>query len=74
VPDHRLGEVGRAFVVLRPGAAEEWDEAAFLAWCRDEMANYKVPRLVRVVDALPVNATGKVVKDELRALVPEQSP
>ena len=37
------------------------------AWCKDEMANYKVPREVEVVDELPINATGKVVKDELRA-------
>jgi acyl-CoA synthetase (AMP-forming)/AMP-acid ligase II len=65
VPDHRLGEVARAFVVLRPGA--EWDEAGFLAWCRAEMANYKVPRSVEVLDALPLNASGKVLKYELRA-------
>ena len=38
-----------------------------IEWARDEMANYKVPRSVEFVDALPVNATGKVVKDELRA-------
>jgi acyl-CoA synthetase (AMP-forming)/AMP-acid ligase II len=66
VPDHRLGEVGKAFVVLRPGAADTWDEAAFLAWCRDEMANYKAPRSVEVVDALPLNASGKVLKYVLR--------
>lgn len=65
VPDARLGEVGMAFVVLHPGpplAAEELVE-----WARSRMANYKVPRFVEFVDALPVNATGKVVKDELRA-------
>jgi acyl-CoA synthetase (AMP-forming)/AMP-acid ligase II len=65
VPDERLGEVGMAFVVTRSG-----DPAAgpgIIAWCRDEIANYKVPRVVEVVDALPVNATGKVVKEELRA-------
>jgi acyl-CoA synthetase (AMP-forming)/AMP-acid ligase II len=66
VPDHRLGEVGRAFVVLRPGAADDWDETAFLAWCRDEMANYKAPRSVEVVEALPLNASGKVLKYVLR--------
>ena len=37
------------------------------------MANYKVPRVVEVVDELPINATGKVVKDELRALVADPS-
>jgi HIP---CoA ligase len=72
IPDERLGEVGAAFVVTTSGDAGAADDIR--EWCRDEMANYKVPRLVRVVDALPVNATGKVVKDELRALVPEQSP
>jgi acyl-CoA synthetase (AMP-forming)/AMP-acid ligase II len=67
IPDERLGEVGAAFVVTASGDPAAADDIK--AWCRDEMANYKVPRVVRVVDALPVNATGKVVKDELRALV-----
>ena len=40
----------------------------FIAWCRERMANYKVPRRVRVVDAFPLNATGKVLKYELRTL------
>jgi acyl-CoA synthetase (AMP-forming)/AMP-acid ligase II len=65
VPDHRLGEVGRAFVVPRAGATV--DPEALMAWCRTEMANYKVPRSVVVVDALPLNASGKVLKYELRA-------
>jgi acyl-CoA synthetase (AMP-forming)/AMP-acid ligase II len=65
VPDERLGEVGMAFVVARAGA--EIDSDDFRAWCRERMANYKVPRSVRVVDALPLNATGKVLKYELRA-------
>jgi acyl-CoA synthetase (AMP-forming)/AMP-acid ligase II len=64
VPDHRMGEVGVAFVVLRSGAALESEE--LIAWCREEMANYKVPRHVEVVEALPLNATGKVLKFELR--------
>ena len=64
IPDERLGEVGAAFVVLRPGATVTPDQV--IAWSRDEMANYKVPRRVELVDALPMNATGKVVKDELR--------
>lgn len=66
VDDARLGQVGRAFVVLHPGAA--LTEAELIAWCRDEMANYKVPRSVRFVPALPMNATGKVVKAQLHAL------
>jgi acyl-CoA synthetase (AMP-forming)/AMP-acid ligase II len=64
LPDERLGEVGRAVVVLRTG--QPWDEHGFLRWCRDNMANYKVPRSVRVVDALPLNPSGKVMKFLLR--------
>ena len=66
VPDARLGEVGAAFVVLDLGPI--LDESAIIEWARDAMANYKVPRSVVFLDELPVNATGKVVKDELRAM------
>jgi acyl-CoA synthetase (AMP-forming)/AMP-acid ligase II len=65
VPDHRLGEVGMAFVVVESGSTLTPDE--LVAWSRETMANYKAPRTVELLDALPVNATGKVVKDELRA-------
>jgi acyl-CoA synthetase (AMP-forming)/AMP-acid ligase II len=64
VPDHRLGEVGKAYVVPRAGATVDVDELR--SWCKAEMANYKVPRAVVVVDALPLNASGKVLKYELR--------
>ncbi len=64
-PDPRLGEIGVAFVVPRPGATLSAD--ALIAWSRDQMANFKVPRRVVLVDALPLNATGKVLKYELRA-------
>jgi HIP---CoA ligase len=64
VPDHRLGEVGMAFVVPRPGTQP--DESELISWARDQMANYKVPRYVEVVDALPLNASNKVLKYELR--------
>jgi acyl-CoA synthetase (AMP-forming)/AMP-acid ligase II len=64
VPDERMGEVGVAFVVARPGRSIEADEV--IAWARQHMANYKVPRAVEIVDALPVNASGKVLKFELR--------
>jgi acyl-CoA synthetase (AMP-forming)/AMP-acid ligase II len=67
VPDERMGEVGVAFVVPRPGA--DVDPSELTAWCRDQMANYKVPRRVEIVDALPLNASGKVLKYELRARV-----
>jgi len=65
VPDVRLGEVGMAFVVAESGASASGLD--IMAWSRDQMANYKVPRRVEVVDELPVNATGKVMKEELRA-------
>jgi acyl-CoA synthetase (AMP-forming)/AMP-acid ligase II len=65
VPDARLGEVGMAFVVLDAGSP--LDAAEVIAWSRDEMANFKVPRFVEFVDELPINATGKVMKDDLRA-------
>ncbi|WP_241839900.1 FadD3 family acyl-CoA ligase [Frankia sp. CcI49] len=64
VPDERLGEVGMAFVIPRAGVTV--DPAEVIAWSRERMANYKVPRRVEVVDALPLNATGKIVKYELR--------
>jgi acyl-CoA synthetase (AMP-forming)/AMP-acid ligase II len=67
VPDTRLGEVGMAFVVPTEGPGP--DAAEIIEWSRAQMANFKVPRFVEFVDALPVNATGKVVKDELRARV-----
>jgi acyl-CoA synthetase (AMP-forming)/AMP-acid ligase II len=64
VPDARMGEVGMAFVVPKPGAG--LDPEDLIAWCRDAMANYKVPRVIEIVDALPVNAMGKVMKFQLR--------
>jgi HIP---CoA ligase len=64
IPDERLGEVGKAFVVLRPGA--QLQAAELIAWARDNMANYKVPRAVAFVSALPMNASGKVQKFALR--------
>jgi acyl-CoA synthetase (AMP-forming)/AMP-acid ligase II len=66
IPDERLGEVGMAFVVLKAGTATTEDE--IIRWSRQEMANYKVPRRVAIVEELPLNAVGKVVKPELRAM------
>jgi acyl-CoA synthetase (AMP-forming)/AMP-acid ligase II len=60
-----MGEVGWAFVVPRPGASPT--PADVIAWARANMSNYKVPRRVIVVDALPVNANGKLDKPALRA-------
>ena len=64
VPDERLGEVGKACVVLRPGAKVEAPE--LIAWCKERMSNYKVPRYVDFVSALPTNPAGKVLKFQLR--------
>jgi acyl-CoA synthetase (AMP-forming)/AMP-acid ligase II len=64
IPDERLGEVGMAFVVMKPGTVGT--AAGIIGWSRDQMANFKVPRAVEFVDELPLNATGKVVKDLLR--------
>ncbi|MFJ4683933.1 FadD3 family acyl-CoA ligase [Streptomyces sp. NPDC088789] len=64
VPDPRLGEVGLAYVVRHPGTHLTSDD--LIAWSRREMANYKVPREVRFLPELPRNASGKVVKGELR--------
>ncbi|WP_327253346.1 FadD3 family acyl-CoA ligase [Streptomyces sp. NBC_01244] len=64
IPDPRLGEVGKAYAVRRPGAVLTSDD--LIAWSRREMANYKVPREVEFVSELPRNASGKVLKRELR--------
>ncbi|PVA05893.1 AMP-binding protein [Thalassorhabdomicrobium marinisediminis] len=63
IPDARLGEVGKAFVVLRPGTRATPDE--LIAWSRENMANYKVPRVVEIRATLPVSPQGKVLKREL---------
>ena len=64
VLDARLGEVGMAFVVPATGTSVDTDEV--IGWCRERMANYKVPRHIEVVDALPLNASNKVLKTDLR--------
>ncbi len=75
VADERLGEVGMAFVVPVPGSSPKAD--SIIAWCRANMANYKVPRYVEVVESLPMNASNKVLKFELReraSRLPAQRP
>jgi acyl-CoA synthetase (AMP-forming)/AMP-acid ligase II len=64
VPDERMGEVGKAFVVLRPGA--EAEAASIIAWARGTMANYKVPRTIEFISELPRNTGGKVLRGALR--------
>ncbi|MDT5141384.1 MAG: HIP---CoA ligase [Mycobacterium sp.] len=67
VPDDRMGEVGAAFVIARKGRSITADDV--VAFSRANMANYKAPRHVHIVDELPLNASGKVLKNELRARV-----
>jgi acyl-CoA synthetase (AMP-forming)/AMP-acid ligase II len=63
VPDERLGQVGKAFVVRKSHVGDQ----ELIEWCRAHMAGFKVPRSVEFLDALPLNATGKVVKDLLHS-------
>jgi long-chain acyl-CoA synthetase len=65
VPDDRLGEEVKAFVVLKPGATITSDE--LVAWSKGELAAFKYPRVVELRDSLPVGPTGKVFKRALRA-------
>ncbi|MCH9827732.1 MAG: FadD3 family acyl-CoA ligase [Gammaproteobacteria bacterium] len=67
VPDARLGEVGKAYVVPRPG--QKIEAESLIRWCREHMANYKVPRQIECLPVLPTNASGKVMKYQLRAAV-----
>jgi long-chain acyl-CoA synthetase len=64
VPDERLGEEVKAFIVRRPGATAT--EADIVQWCRENCAANKYPRMVEFRDSLPVGATGKVLKRALR--------
>jgi acyl-CoA synthetase (AMP-forming)/AMP-acid ligase II len=65
IPDERWGEAVHAVVVLKDG--ERPDEAELLGHCRAALAGYKVPKRVEYVDAMPMNAIGKILKRELRA-------
>lgn len=69
VPDEKWGEVGRAVVVRAPDAdadADLVDEADLLAFLDGRLARYKIPKSVVVADAIPRNATGKILKPVLR--------
>jgi acyl-CoA synthetase (AMP-forming)/AMP-acid ligase II len=65
VPSERWGEEVKAMVVPRPGANR--DAASIIAWARDRIAAYKVPKSVDFIDAMPRNAAGKILRRELRA-------
>jgi long-chain acyl-CoA synthetase len=64
VPCDQMGEEIKAYVVLKEGASASPEE--IIAWTKDHIAAYKYPRLVEIVDALPMSATGKILKKELR--------
>ena len=62
--DDAMGEEVKAFVVRKPNATVT--ESELMAWCKERMAAYKYPRAIEFKDALPMNATGKILKRELR--------
>ncbi len=65
IPDEKWGETVKAVVVAKPGASVE--EADIIAWARERIAPFKAPRSVDVIDALPRNASGKILRKDLRA-------
>jgi long-chain acyl-CoA synthetase len=72
VPDERLGEEVKAFVVRKPGASVT--EKDLVAWCRDQFAAYKYPRTVEFRDSIPIGPTGKLLKRELRSAGVAEAP
>lgn len=64
VPDERMGEIGAAYAVKRRGS--DLNEADLIAWARNNMANYKIPRFIKFTESLPQNASGKIMKNDLR--------
>lgn len=62
--DERMGEVGHAFIVKKAGS--DLTEAQVIQWCKSNLANYKIPRKVTFLEAMPLNASGKILKTELR--------
>ena len=70
LPDEGLGEEVKAFVVLKEG--HFISEADLIDWTKEHLALYKYPRQIEFVPALPINATGKILKKELRVATPEK--
>jgi long-chain acyl-CoA synthetase len=66
VPDPVRGETPKALVVLRDG--QPADPQELIQWCRQRLANYKVPRTISIVSHLPKTVTGKILKTELRGM------
>ena len=65
-PDELKGEIAKAYIVLKPGAAA--DAESILAFCRAQLAAYKVPRTIQFVADLPKTSTGKIMRRELKKL------
>ena len=63
VPDERLGQVGKAFIVRKQ---DDVTADELITWAKTRMAGFKAPRYVEFLHALPLNATGKVMKDQLK--------
>jgi acyl-CoA synthetase (AMP-forming)/AMP-acid ligase II len=66
VPDERMGEVGKAYVVVSTGSTTDSLAENVIAFAKERLANFKVPRYVEAIDSLPRNLSGKVLKNELR--------
>ena len=64
VPHESHGEEIKAYIILKPGQTVDEDE--LIDWCRGCMAGYKYPRIIEIREALPMTATGKILKRELR--------
>jgi long-chain acyl-CoA synthetase len=71
-PDELKGEIAKAYVVLKPGAAADAEE--IIALCRKELAAYKIPRAVQFVPDLPKTSTGKIMRRELHKLDVDAKP
>jgi long-chain acyl-CoA synthetase len=72
VVDPIRGELPVAFVELKEG--QQTDEKQLQAWCRERLAGYKVPRSIHIVPSLPRNPTGKIMRRELKKLLPAEAP
>jgi fatty-acyl-CoA synthase len=67
IPDHRMGEVVMAFVKAKEG--REVTEEEIIEYCKGKIANYKVPKAVRMIDEFPLNPMGKIQKFKLKEMV-----
>jgi len=67
VPDIKVGEIVKAFVVLKGDVGGKLSEAEIVEYCQDKMAHYKIPKIVELVSEIPKTAIGKVSRKELRA-------